>query len=109
MLFLEHFHYRVEILVRLREVRAFRGDIAIVKAIKRRAELLDKLKRHASAIDRVFHIINRPFPRPQHRAWPKRIAAGAAKRVPVGDAKTKMFLHLLPLDEFILVVVMKRQ
>ena len=49
------------------------------------------------------------FPGPQHRARPEGIAAGAAHRVPIGDAEAEVVLHRLALDHLVLVVVAERQ
>lgn len=42
-----------------------------------------------------------------HRAWPERIAAGAAHRVPIGHRKAEMVFHRLAFDHFLLVVVVE--
>ena len=64
LLFLEHFHDRVEIAVRLGEVRAFGGDVAIVERVERRAELLHELERHAGAVLGVLDRVGAVFPGP---------------------------------------------
>ena len=63
LLLLEHFDDRVEVLVRFGQRRAFRGDVAVVEAIERSAELLDELEADADAVDGVLDRVGRALPR----------------------------------------------
>ena len=96
-------------MLRLGQRGAFGGDVAVVEAVERGAELLDELEGHAGAVDGVLDRIGLAFPRPQHRARPERIAAGAPHRVPIGHAEAEVVLHRLAFDQFALVVVAEGQ
>ena len=95
----------VEVLVGLGERRTFRGDIAVVETIKRCADFLEKLKGciHANLGD--GHGIFALFPRPYNRAWAKRIRAGAAECVPIGDGETQVLRHGLTVHDLGGIVV----
>ena len=109
LLLLEHLDHRVEVLVGLGQRGALGGDVAVVEAIERCAELVDELEGHGHAVDRIFDRVGRPFPGPPHRARSERVAARAAKRVPIGHAEAEMILHRLAFDQFAGVVVAERQ
>ena len=109
LLFFEHLDDRVEIAVGLGEVRAFRGDVAIVERVERVAELLHELERHAGAVLGVLDRVGAVFPGPHGAAGAERIGARAAERVPVDDAEPQVVLHRLAADLFVGVVVAKRQ
>ena len=72
---------------------AFRRNVAVVEAVKRRAEFFDEFKRHARAVLRVANGAGAVVPRTLHRARAERIAAGAAERVPINHGETQMLAH----------------
>ncbi len=87
----------------------FGGDVAVVEAVERRAELLEELEGDADAADGVFDRIVLRLPRPEHGARPEGIAARAPHRVPIGHAEAQVVLHRLAFDQFVLVVVAEGQ
>ena len=106
---LQHFRHGVEILVRSRPAFCLPAPRRGRESIKRRAQFLDELKRHARAVLRVADGIGAVVPRALHRARAKRIAARAAKGVPVNHRKTQMLAHRFAVDDFIGVVMLERQ
>ena len=105
LLLLEHLHHRIEVAIRLGEVRALGSHVAIVEGIERRPELLDELERDAGPLLGVFDGVRAVVPRPHRRARPERIGAHAAERVPIDDAEPQVVLHRLAGHLFVLVVV----
>ena len=85
-------------------MRAFGGDVAVVEAVERRAELLEELEGHPHAVLGVLERIVARLPRADHGAGAERVAAGPAERVPVGHAEAEVVLHRLAFDHFVGVV-----
>ena len=98
-----------EVLVGLGERGALGGDVAVVEAVERRADFLEKLEGGVHADlgdgDGVFAL----FPRADDGAGTERIGAGAAEGVPVGDGEAQVLLHGFAVDELGGVVVAKRE
>ena len=88
-----------------RECPPFRRDVAIVKGVKRRAEFFDEFKSRAHAVLRVLTDSVPSSHGRMHRARAERIAARAAKRVPVNDREAQMIAHRFALDDFVGVVM----
>ena len=84
-------------------------DVAIVKAVKGRAQFLEELNEHPRAVLRIGHIIGARFPRPHRGARAKRVIAHPAHGVPVGNAEAQMLLHRLAFDHLVGVVMFEGQ
>ena len=106
---LEHRHHGVEIVVALLQRGALRRDVAIVEAVKRRAQFLEKLNKHTRAVLRIGHIIRARFPRADRRARPERVIAHPAHRVPIRDAEAQVLLHRFAFDHLVGVVMLESQ
>ena len=105
LFFLQHFGDGVEILVGFGEGFAFRRNVAVVKAVKRRAELFDEFEGRAHAVLRVLDGFRAVVPGADHRARAERIAARAAERVPVDHGEAQVVAHGFALDDFVGVVM----
>jgi hypothetical protein len=97
----------VEVAVRFGERAALGGDVAIVEAVKRCADFLEKLKGGIQADLRDRDRVGALFPRPDNRARAERIGAGAAEGVPVGDGEAQVRTHRPAVDHLVGVVVAK--
>ena len=110
LLFLfQHLDDRIEIFVGFPQVLAFGRHVAVVKGVKRRAELLDEFKRHPRAVLRVLHRVRAVVPRAQRRPDAERIGQWIAKRVPINHRKAEMVLHRPAFDHFIRVVMFESE
>ena len=78
-------------------------------AIVRRAKFLDEFKRHARAFLRVLHGVGAVVPRTLHGAGAERIAARAAKGVPVNHGEPEMFAQGFAFDDFLGIVMFEGQ
>ena len=76
-----------KLLMRLGQRRALGCHVAIVKGVVGSLQLLEQLKRNASAILSVLDRIGSVIPRTNGRSRAKRIGTRSAKRVPVDDGK----------------------
>ena len=105
----QYFRDGVKILVGLRQIPAFRGHVAIMPAIIGGAQFFNELKGHAGALLRVADGVGKIVPGPLHGAGAKRIAANAAKGVPIDDGKAQMVTHGLALHDFFRIVMLEGQ
>ena len=109
LLFLQDFYNRIEVLVGLAQVPSFGRDVAIVEAIKRRAELPDELERNPDAALGVANGVRTVIPRADSGADAKRIAQRIAKRVPVAHSETQVIAQWFAVEFLGGMVVLERQ
>ncbi len=96
---------RVQVRAEVGVARPFGGDVAVVEAVVRRAELREELEGHRHPPPRGVHLVACPVePRPIERADPEHIRAGPRERVPEADARPEVVLHPRPQDEPIAIV-----
>ena len=98
----------VEAVVALLEGLAFGGDVAVVPAVERCAELGDELKGRAQGVFGALHGIGGAVPRPVvHRSWAEGIDTPALEAVPKGHGEAQVFGHGLAADQRLGVVVLE--
>ena len=90
----------VEVVAELGEGAAFRGNVPIVEAVIRDAELLDELERHGHLLARGRHRFGgRIEPGPVKCPDPEHVAAIPGKGVPEAHADPEVVLHALSEDK----------
>ncbi len=99
----------VEVLVRFGERLAVRGDVAVVPAVVRGADLRGELEHRVRAGHGILHGAFAGVPRALRRAPAEHVAARPAHRVPVHHREAQVLLHGLALDELARVVVLEGQ
>ena len=109
LLLLEDGRDGVQVAVGFREGLAFRGHVAVVEGVERRAELLEELEGDAGALLRVLDRRGAVVPGPEHGAGAERVRARAAEGVPVGHREAQVVAHRLAVDDLIGVVVLERE
>ena len=97
--------YLVQVAVRLRQRRALGGDVAVVEAVVVHAEAGDEVERHAHAAQGVVHRVDRVVPGAHQGLLAKRVHAGAAEGVPVGDGEAEVVRHALAGHDPVGIVV----
>lgn len=108
-LFLGGLDHLIEVLVAVGQLLAFRGDVSVVEAEERGAELFHELEADTHAVHGILDRVLAGFPRAEHRAGAERVGAGATKRVPIGDAEPQLVLHRLAFHLLVRVVVAEGQ
>ena len=102
-------HERIEMLVGLGERAALGRNVAVVEAPERRADFLKKFKRGVHPGLRDGDCVRTLFPRAHDRAGAERIAARAAKAVPIRDRKPQVLRERAAVDDLVRVVVFERE
>ena len=87
----------------------FRRDIAVVEAVVINAQLARKFETSVCDTASVLHRVAAVIPRADGRACPERIGQGVLHRMPVGDAKPQVVLHLLFAHELVGIVMAESQ
>src|SRR4051812_13975555 len=102
-------HDLIQVAVRLLERGAFGRDVAVVEAPEGRADFLEEFERriHSRLCDGDG--VATFFPRTHDRAWPERIRAGSAERMPVRNREPQVFGHALAVDDLVRIVVPERE
>ena len=107
LLLSEHFHDGIQVFVGRTEVPAFGGNVAVVKGVKRRAELFDKFEGDSRPFLRHLHRVAAVLPGPDGRADTEHVSQLRAEGVPIGDRKAELIFHRPPGDDFERVVMFK--
>ncbi len=101
---------RIEVRTERREARAFRGDVPIVEAVVRDAELREELERDGHLRSRRRHLVAMPVePRPVHRARPEHVDTRPGERMPEAHARPQVVLHPRAEHEPIRLVHLERE
>ncbi len=103
----------VEVAARLGERRALGGDVAVVEAVERHAELRHELERgvhlRAGGDHRIDRRVQRRQPRPVERAGAEDVEAVPVERVPVAHGEAQVFGHRAAGHHAVGVVPAERQ
>ena len=101
---------RVEVRTERREARAFRGDVPIVEAVVRDAELREELERDGHLRPRRRHLVALAVePGPVHRARPEHVDTRPGERMPEAHARPQVVLHPRAEHEPIRLVHLERE
>ena len=101
---------RVEVGAERREALALWGDVAIVEAVVRRAELLEELERDGHLRPRRRHlVVGRGEPRPVERPDAEHVDARPRERMPEAHAGPQVVLHPRAQDQPVRLVDLERQ
>ena len=106
---LEHPDHRIQVFVGFAQISAFGCNVAVVKRVKRRAELFHEFKRHPGAFLRHLHRVRAVLPGPDGRAHSEHVGQLSAERMPIGDRKTEMILHRPAFDDFVGVIMFESE
>jgi hypothetical protein len=93
------------VLVRLGEARAFRGDVAVVEREERNAQKLEHLERDVGLELRLLHAVAEPGADEGRAA--ERVGARPGKTMPVADGEAEMVLH--PLAEYFSIRIVEAE
>ncbi len=91
------------------QIVQLRRDVAIVKAVVFDAAFLHELEHGPDSLLCVLDGIGSIVPRALGGRAAERIGESVAHRMPVGAAETEVFLHRLPPDDLVRVVVLESQ
>ena len=95
----------LEVLVRLGEGRAFRGDVAVVEAVVVDGGFFEELEEHRHAVERVGEGLGAIVPGHQGGGRAEGIGEAVAHDVPVGGGEAEVLGHGLVTDLFSGVVM----
>ena len=99
----------VEVGVAFLEVVAFGGDVAIVKGVEGRAELLEELEGDLGLALGVGDRVAAVVPGTQRGADAERVGERITEGVPVNDGEAEVLLHRFAVDDLVGVVMLELQ